>query len=265
MDCKKGISTTGNDLVVEVVGLCVDFGASRVLDGVTLAVEKGDFLGIIGPNGGGKTTLLKTILGLNRPTSGDVSLFGLPPLQGRKFCGYVPQQTELDRDFPITVKEVVMTGCLENSLVPFHRYPAAQRELTMEMLSKTGIYGLRDRPIKGLSGGEFQKMIIARALVFEPGLLILDEPTASVDTQSRTQIYALLREMNEAMTIILVTHDLAVISSYVRSLACLNREMHYHGLPELNEVIIEEMYGCPVELVAHGVPHRVLKEHRGSD
>lgn len=254
-----------SSVVLEIKGLSVDYGRSRVLRNVSLLVREKEFLGIIGPNGGGKTTLLKAILGLISPSAGEIILFGQTPRKGRKHTGYVPQQSVFDRAFPITVQEVVLTGCLRDKLIPFHRYSRKDKELIAELLHKVGIYDLRERQIGSLSGGEFQKMLIARTLAINPRMLILDEPTASVDVNSRTQIYSLLKELNRDITIILVTHDLTAISSHVRSMACLNKKMHYHGEPELNEVVIGEMYGCPVDLIAHGVPHRMLKEHEGED
>jgi len=169
----------------------------------------------------------------------------------------------MDRQFPITLREVVLTGRLKQGISPFFTYTKKDKEIAVELLEKVGIADLADRQIAQLSGGEFQKMLIARALAVNPRLLLLDEPTASVDACSRDQIFELLSELNKNMTIILVTHDLFAISSQVRSLACLNVRLVYHGEPELNERIVHSLYGCPVDLIAHGVPHRVLKAHEG--
>lgn len=178
---------------------------------------------------------------------------------------YVPQFASLDKAFPITMLEVVLTGSLPKALKPFFRYQAKDRELAMTYLEKVGIDHLANRQIAQLSGGEFQKMLIARALAVKPKLLLLDEPTASVDATSREHIFNLLGELNKEMTVILVTHDLMAISSHVKHLACLNTHLVYHGEPELNEEIVNHLYGCPIDLLAHGVPHRVLKEHGGAD
>ena len=168
-----------------------------------------------------------------------------------------------DKKFPISMLEVVLTGRLKQGLSPFFKYTKEDKEKAHELLERVGIAELANRQISELSGGEFQKMLIARALAVSPRLLLLDEPTASVDASSRDQIYNLLAELNQDMTIILVTHDLMAISSQVKRLACLNGHLVYHGEPELNESIMNTLYGCPVDLIAHGVPHRVLKEHEG--
>ncbi|HAG10446.1 MAG TPA: ABC transporter [Desulfotomaculum sp.] len=240
-------------------------GETPAIAGVFLNVEDGDYLGIIGPNGGGKTTLLKAIIGLVSPASGKIEIYGKRPGKTGRLIGYVPQITVLDKSFPITVHEVVLTGRLTSAFTLFHRYTQSDREKADELLDRIGIYKLKGRMISELSGGEFQKMLIARALAVKPRLLLLDEPTASVDVSSRDQIFSLLNELNKSMTILLVTHDLFAVSSHVKTLACLNRRLVYHGGAELNEEVVSALYGCPIDLIAHGVPHRVLKEHEESE
>ena len=154
-----------------------------------------------------------------------------------------------------------MTGRLKQGLSPFFRYSSEDKDTAYSLLERVGIASLANRQISELSGGEFQKMLIARALATNPKLLLLDEPTASVDVRSREQIYSLLAELNKSMTIILVTHDLLAVSSQVNRLACLNGQLVYHGEPELTEKVVNSLYGCPVDLIAHGVPHRVLRDH----
>ena len=246
---------------VVVKALSVSYGDNLALDKVSLSIEEGEYLGIIGPNGGGKTTLLKAILGLVKPCTGEVLVYGKQPGSAGKLLGYVPQVTSLDKGFPITVLQVVLTGRLASGLSFFHKYSRLDKEQAEFMLERVGISGLKDRLISELSGGEFQRMLIARALATEPKALLLDEPTASVDAASREQIFSLLRELNKTMAIVLVTHDLLAISSHVKSLACINEHLVYHGGAEINQNIVEKLYGCPVDLIAHGVPHRVLKEH----
>jgi len=246
---------------VHIDSLSVYYGQTPAITDVCLDVEDGEYLGIIGPNGGGKSTLLKAILGLVPTASGTVQLYGNRLEKCRALVGYVPQFAVLDKRFPITLLEVVLTGRLKQGLSPFFRFTEKDKEIGCELLERVGIGSLADRQISELSGGEFQKMLIARALAVNPRLLLLDEPTASVDASSRDQIYGLLEELNKNMTIILVTHDLLAISSQVCRLACLNGRLVYHGEPELTQNIVNNLYGCPVDLIAHGVPHRVLKEH----
>lgn len=250
---------------VRINNLSVYYGQTPALAGVCLEVDDGEYLGIIGPNGGGKTTLLKAILGLVPITSGTIEVYGRKSVANRTLVGYVPQISGLDKKFPITVREVVLMGRLKKKLTLFHKFTREDKDAADELLEKVGIHNLARRQISALSGGEFQKMLIARALAVNPKLLLLDEPTANVDAKSRDTIYQLLEELNKSMTIILVTHDLLAVSSQVRRLACLNRCLVYHGEPELNESIVNSLYGCPVDLIAHGVPHRVLKEHEGDE
>jgi zinc transport system ATP-binding protein len=246
---------------VHIDNLSVYYGQTPAISGVCLDVEEGAYLGIIGPNGGGKTTLLKAILGLIPTNSGTIQVYGKSPAKDRTLIGYVPQFAALDKRFPISLMEVVLTGRIKQGLSPFYKFTKEDKNVAYQMLEKVGIADLANRQISELSGGEFQRMLIARALAVKPKLLLLDEPTASVDVSSREQIYGLLKELNKNMTIILVTHDLLAISSEVNKLACLNGQLVYHGEPELTERIVTSLYGCPVDLIAHGVPHRVLKQH----
>ena len=231
------------------------------LEDVSFTVEEGDYLGIIGPNGGGKTTLLKAILGLLPPSSGDIQVFGKKPGQIRKQVAYVPQGSQMDRSFPISVQQVVLMGRLSPQWAWFHRYSPGDTEAINALLHQVGIYQLKHRMIDELSGGEFQKVLIARALAMEPRLLLLDEPTAHVDASSRDHIFSLLHDLNQHMTIVLVTHELFAISSYVKTLACINKQLVHHGDVHLDQDMITKLYGCPVDMIAHGVPHRVLSEH----
>ena len=249
------------EYAVHIENLSVHYGHTPAIMGVCLNVSDGEYLGIIGPNGGGKSTLLKAILGLIPVSSGNISIYGGNAHKNRSLVGYVPQFALLNRKFPISLFEVVLTGHLKQGIAPFFRYSSKDNESVYTLLEKVGITDLANRQISELSGGEFQKMLIARALATNPKLLLLDEPTASVDAASRDQIYSLLAELNKNMTIILVTHDLLAVSSQVNRLACLNGQLVYHGEPELTEKVVNNLYGCPVDLIAHGVPHRVLRDH----
>lgn len=245
-----------------IENLTVKYRETPAIAGVSLNVEDGDYLGIIGPNGGGKTTLLKAIIGLAPHSSGTIKVYGKKNSSHGRLISYVPQITTLDKRFPITVSDVVLTGMLNHKFILFYKYSQSDKRKADELLNKVGIYKLKERMLSELSGGEFQKMLIARALAVDPRLLLLDEPTASVDARSREQIFSLLNDLNKKMTIILVTHDLSAISSHVKTIACLNGRLVYHGATELNEEVVSALYGCPIDLIAHGVPHRVLKDHK---
>ncbi len=248
--------------IVEIKDLNVYYGQLQALEKINLIVREKDFLAIMGPNGGGKSTLLKAVLGLVPIESGKISILGGSNKKNRHLIGYVPQFSTVDKNFPITVIEVVLLGALNKGLSFFHKFSEDQRIKAEQLLKKVGLEKLADRNISQLSGGEFQKMLIARALMTEPKLLILDEPTASVDVKSSQDIYNLLGDLNKEITIMMVTHNVVAISSNVKELACLNVRLVYHGDPELSEEVVNSLYGCQVELVAHGVPHRVLKEHQ---
>ena len=246
--------------VLNIKNLSVFYKENQALKNINLEVKEKDFLGIIGPNGGGKTTLIKAMLGMLPNHKGEVELFG-KKIKNYKNVGYVPQISNLEKDFPITVLEVVMTAFVNYGLKPFKKYTEEEKNVAIKKLKLVGIEHLKEKQISELSGGEFQRLLIARALACDSSILILDEPTANVDPSSRDIIYKLLEKLNKDITIIMVTHDLLAISEVVKNIACLNVELVYHGKPSLTENIIEKLYGCPVDLVAHGVAHRVLKEH----
>lgn len=235
-----------------------------ILKDITFSVAEGEFLGIIGPNGGGKTTLLKVILGLLKPRSGTVSIFGCSPSQAHHLIGYIPQYLNYDKQFPISVWDVVLMGRL-GKLGPRPFYTKRDRERAMEALRQVKMDEFRDRPLSQLSGGQQQRVLIARALCTEPKLILLDEPTASVDKKVGQGIYEIFRELNEEATIILVTHDIGVLSAYVKKVGCLNKYFIYHDSKELTPEMIEAAYECPVDLIAHGVPHRVFSQRHLED
>ncbi len=250
-----------NEFAVVIKDLTVRYGNILALQDIDLQIASGDFMGIIGPNGSGKTSLLKSILGLVKPANGTISVLGMPPREACSQIGYVPQMTNIDRDFPITVKEAVMMGRLVGKPGLFHRYHQNDRQVVEQYLERLEIAELVDRQIGQLSGGQLKRVLIARSLVVEPRILLLDEPTAGVDAHSSSQIYELLKDLNQSITIIIVTHDTMAVSSYLKSIACINQTLYYHGDPNLSSELIMRVYGCPVELIAHGVPHRVLGQH----
>jgi zinc transport system ATP-binding protein len=247
--------------VVRLDNAWVRYDGMVVLEDISLVVEQGDFLGIIGPNGGGKTTLLKVILGLVKLAQGRVSVLGQPPEKNHRHIGYIPQYNLFDRNFPISVRDTVLMGC-NGTTGLLKRYSREDKKRTQEALETVGMLSHQDHQIGKLSGGEQQRVFIARALVSQPKLLLLDEPAASVDSAMQTGFYELLVKLKKEMTIIMVSHDISAVSIYVDKIACLNRQLFYHGSKEIGPEVLEATYKCPVQMIAHGtVPHRVLKEH----
>jgi zinc transport system ATP-binding protein len=250
-----------NPFVVEILDLCFSFNGMPVLKEANLAIRQGDFMALLGPNGSGKTTLLKLILGLLKPDRGTIRVFGHAPCEVAHRIGYVPQDINVNRAFPISVLDVVLMGRLRHR-PGWPRYMRKDRITARKALERLEMAPYQNRRIGDLSGGQRQRVFIARALVTEPELLLLDEPTASVDTKGQTDLYTLLKELNETVTVVLVSHDLSVLSSYVKSVACVNERVFSHDPPEITKEMLEMMaYQCPVELVAHGLPHRVLQKH----
>ncbi len=245
------------ETVIDLSGVTAGYSREHpALRSVDLTVERNEFLAIIGPNGGGKTTLLKVILGLLEPFSGKVRVFGEPPGRTmRSRLGYVPQVIP-DRSFPATVLDVVLMGRLGVKR-KFRGFGRKDREAAMGMLERIGIADLAEQRADMLSGGQKQRMLIARALAGEPEILLLDEPLASVDATTQHSFYDLLAELNERMTILMVTHDVGAVSSHVKSIACINATIVSHG-ETIGEDEVNRAYGCPFELVSRGVPHRVL-------
>jgi len=245
--------------IVSLKNTWVYFNDTPVLEDVTFSAKQEDFIALIGPNGGGKTTLLKIILGLLKPDKGEVEVFGKAPDQGRKSIGYLPQYSFVDLNFPINVFDVVLIGRYQGM---GKRYSKDDRDSALNALKTVGMLEYKNRQIGELSSGQLQRVYIARAIARDPKLLLLDEPTASIDPEMQQSFYELLSKLKKKMAVILVTHDISVVSVYVDSVACLNRQLFYHGSSEAALKKLEQVYGCPIELLAHGVPHRVLKKHQ---
>lgn len=244
------------DTILELKHVTAGYEGHPVLKEVNLQVNEKDFIGVIGPNGGGKTTLLKIILGLLKPEKGEVIYYR----SKHNLFGYLPQNNRFDRNFPINVSEVVLSGLLsEKGLTG--RYTREDRKKAKMLLEKYGMGHYLNTPIGELSGGQMQRVFLCRAIVSSPQLLILDEPTTYVDCDFEQELYNILRELNQTLSIIMVSHDLGTICSYVKTIACVNRELHYH---HSNLISPEQLksYHCPIELISHGqIPHRVLTNH----
>ncbi|MFZ5828867.1 MAG: metal ABC transporter ATP-binding protein [Planctomycetota bacterium] len=240
-------------------GISFAYDGAPVLEDVDLSIGRGDMVCIVGPNGGGKTTLLRLMLGLLRPRTGRVQLFGASPEKARLKIGYMPQQSRFDPQFPVNVLDVVLMGRLGQQGWPGRLgwYTRADREAAIQSLREVGMQAFAARPMSALSGGQRQRALIARAIVSEPQLLILDEPTANVDSAGESQLLQLLRELHRRMTILMVSHDVGFVSHLVQKVVCVNRTVAVHPAVELTAEAIERLYGGQVRHVHHGdvLPH----------
>ena len=238
------------DPVVVIENISFSYDGPPVLEQVSLTVEKGEMLGIVGPNGGGKSTLLKIVLGLLKPDTGTVTVLGRSPGVGRREVGYVPQSTTFPRDVPISVREAVLMGRLGRTRF-LGGYTARDRRVAAEVMEKTGVHDLEARRLGDLSGGQLQRVLIARALASRPKVLILDEPTAHMDLRVEEDIFELLKKLNAHMTIVVVSHDVGFISHYVSRAACLNRSLLCHQTVEISKDVMDRLYGTPVNIIHH--------------
>ncbi|WP_319471957.1 ABC transporter ATP-binding protein [uncultured Pseudodesulfovibrio sp.] len=264
-----------SEYVIEMQDVCCSFNDLVVLEGVNLAVERDDFLAVIGPNGGGKSTLLKLMLGLLTPDSGTVRVLGESPGETGGRIGYLPQYTHVSTSFPVTALDAVRMGMVRPGFsgIAGRRKNGDEIEKARTALERVNMFQHAKRGLAELSGGQKQRVFIARALVDCPEILFLDEPTASVDPASRNSLFRLLSELNDEMTIVMVSHDISSLASGVKSVACVNRSLHFHNAPKITGDMFRMGYGdgegdvcCPVELVTHGaVPHRVLGSHEGGE
>ncbi len=236
------------EAVVELSGVSFAYNHIPVLQHVEMRVERGQFFSITGPNGGGKTTLLRIILGLLRPTAGEVRVLGGSPESARRRIGYVPQNPQHDSHFPVTVGEVVAMGRLTWRV---GSYSPRDRRAAEESLAEVGMAGLADRAFSELSGGQRQRVLIARALAGAPEILILDEPTSHVDVSVGKKLSALLKELNRRMTIIMVTHDMGFVYDMISNVACVNRSVVVQPARSLDGASIQELYGEPMRQIQH--------------
>ena len=235
---------------LEFEGVRFSYGPLPALDNVSLQIGRGDFACVVGPNGGGKTTLLKLALGLLKPSAGRVLVYGQDPVRARARVGYVPQHWSFDLQFPMQVIDVVLMGRMGGGRW-FGQHGAADREAAYAALEEMDLEGLWDRPFAALSGGQRQRVLIARALASAPELLLLDEPTANVDVKAGGELLVLLKRLNSRMTVLMVTHDLGFVSSLVNRVVCVNRTAAVHPMSELTGEIIAAMYGSDVAMVRH--------------
>jgi len=248
--------------IIEIKNLSFSYDKQTILENINLNVEEKDFLAIIGPNGGGKSTLLKTILGINQIKTGSINILGEKPSLNLAKVGYVPQNTNINTNFPIKVIEVVMMGHIrdkheENKSKNFlHKYfkigyNEFEKSCALSALKQVGMEEFAEQKIGKLSGGQRQRVMIARALCSHPSILLLDEPTASIDVSWQKQIYDLLKELNKTITIIVVSHDISVILSYASKVAHINKIITYHDISQEDTKIQSNQndHFCEVEML----------------
>ncbi len=233
---------------MDIDNLTFSYQKDIILNNINLTVKEDDFLAIIGPNGGGKSTLLKLILGINHSNSGSIKVLGKQPSSKHKNVGYVPQNTNVNTDFPIKVIEVVLMGHVYEKK-PFFGYGKNEIACGMGALAQVGMEKYANTKIGSLSGGQRQRVMIARALCTHPKLLILDEPTSSIDVEGQKQIYDLLKLLNKSITVIVVSHDISVILNYANKVAHLNKVLTFHNIKETNTFNTKDEHFCEVELL----------------
>lgn len=268
--------------LIEIKNLSAGYDSRTVLRNVNLTVYDRDFLGIIGPNGGGKTTLIKCILGLLKPTAGEIlysdkrfvasdkqrGTAQRPALTTNRSVlkmGYLPQYNSIDRKFPITVEEVILSG-LSSQKSLISRFTTTHREKARQVIARMGLEGLEKRAIGALSGGQLQRALLGRAIISDPALVVLDEPSTYIDKRFEARLYELLAEINHDCAIILVSHDIGTVLQQVKSIACVNETLDYHPDTGVSEEWLERNFNCPIELLGHGaLPHRILAEHKHGD
>jgi zinc transport system ATP-binding protein len=244
--------------LLEINNLSAGYNSHVVLSEIDFSVSEKDFIGVIGPNGGGKTTLLKVILGLIKPMNGNIMFNG--DLLKRTSIGYLPQMSAGDTSFPVTVTDVVLSGLMIHKGV-VARITAGDRHTADNIMEELGLTHIKKSPLNELSGGQLQRVFLGRAIIGSPSLLLLDEPDNFVDATFENDFYQKLHDLNSRMAILMVSHDVGTISSHVKSYACVNGKLHYHPSPEITTEQLSA-YNCPIQLITHGkIPHTVLEKH----
>ena len=236
--------------VILIRDINFSYDGIRILENVNLRIRPGEFLAMVGPNGGGKTTLLKIILGLLKPKKGEVRIFGQLPEKSRDRIGYMPQHTLYDPQFPVTVMDVVLMGRLGRR-IGSSPYSKSDKRAVMEALDEVGMSSFCKQRFSSLSGGQRQRVLLSRALVSKPEILLLDEPTANVDLEIEQKLYEILGDLNKRMTIVMVTHDLGFVSHLVHRVICVKKSVVVHPLSEVNGKLIKEIYGHEIRMVRH--------------
>jgi zinc transport system ATP-binding protein len=245
--------------LIDIKNLTVKYGDYTAIEKVDFSIEENKFVTIIGPNGGGKTTLIKAILGFIEPFKGKI--VKSPNLK----IGYVPQKNSFEQEFPISVSQVILSGDLKSKIRLLHRFKSKSWKRLDDTLKRLDISDLKDQQINELSGGQLQKVLLGRAIISNPNLLILDEPFSNIDTNSTNKYFHLLKELSHDMSILIISHDIGIITSFTDDVVCMNKTAHYHHGSHLTNEVLQDTYSCPVELIGHGIPHRVFPHHSAGD
>ncbi|MDA3901508.1 MAG: ABC transporter ATP-binding protein [Spirochaetes bacterium] len=241
--------------------LAFSYGNQTVLENVSLRIKENEIVTIIGPNGGGKTTLLRLIAGLLNPDKGIILVKGKPPKHNHGVIGYVPQHSHFDNKYPITVFEVILSGLIK----PFGFYSKEDKITTEKMVEYVGLESVKNRPFDSLSGGQSQRMLIARALVSDAHILLLDEPTSNIDSSSENSLRNFLKDISKKLTVLIVTHDTGFVSGITDRVFCVNRQLVEHPIDSSFSQIVSSSYGLPTKMVRHDqVISHVNKEHSGN-
>ena len=251
--------------IIEITNLWAGYDHNIALRDVNLTVYENDFLGVIGPNGGGKTTLVKLILGLMKPDKGSINFFSQGKPVENISMGYLPQYNAIDKKFPISVYDVILSG-LSRKKSLLKGFTAEHHDKVEEIISRMGLQGLEHKAIGQLSGGQIQRALLGRAIVADPDMVILDEPNTYIDQRFESRLYEILSEINKERAIILISHDIGTVVSNVKSIACVNETLDYHPDSEVSSDWLEAKFECPIELLGHGeLPHRIIKNHHHED
>lgn len=236
--------------VIDIEHVTFGYDGEPALRDVDLHVHQGEFVSLVGPNGGGKSTLLKLVLGLLQPDRGTVRVFGLPPRKARPRIGYMPQHAHHDPRFPATVIEVVLMGRLDR-FSPLGPFRAKDRQQALHALEQVGLADIARKPFSDLSGGQRQRVLVARAIAPRPHLLLLDEPTSHIDVGAANEFHNLMERLNRDQTILIVSHDIGFVSSHVERVVCVNRDVQVHPTSELTGAVLRDIYGSDIRLVRH--------------
>lgn len=224
--------------IIELKNISAAYDHKQVIEDASLKVYDHDYLGVIGPNGGGKTTLMKIMLGLKKPTAGEVVYYRNGQPVKEITMGYLPQYNQIDKEFPISVDEVILSGLSREKKI-FHSFSKEHHERVKACMEEMQLSDLANRPIGALSGGQLQRVLLARAIVGKPDVVILDEPNTYIDRRFQEQMYKMLEEINKQCAIVIVSHDIAEILNNVKHIACVNRHLHYHATTDMPKEKIE--------------------------